>query len=301
MNFVVLRLALRSAGPLTIQTLIALTAGLPMLLANRLIGERLPWARVREVAALGILFTGLASVGTLLGVAKVGASVGALIGACTPLITVLIARLVLGHRAERLTIVGVIVGFCGVAVVVWGGGTTSDPAGVAFMLMAAVCWSSSLILAGKLVQSSSPSALVAFQALLAAPLLLVLGLVREDLTVQWSWGFALALGYAALLGNALSFVLQMKLLERNSAVHASTIAFLTPVTALVVGTIVLGETVVPRQLAGAGIILFGVGLVITRGGKTSKSRSKFSAPRPLSRKVDDDHGPFSAEKRHHSS
>ncbi len=262
LNFVTLRVALRSAGPLTVQAMVAVAAGVPMLLVSMAASPRRPY-RIREAALVGVLFTGAASLATVAGVGRVGAAIGALIAASTPLMTVLIDRVFLRQHHRRTTLLGVGVGFGGVAIVVWGGATGGDPLGALFILTAAACWSMSLISLGRLQARWSITSLVAWQAILVVPALGLAAWVVEGLSVRWDWGFVLAVAYAGVFGTAISLAMQVVVIRGGSPVHASTIAFLTPASAALAAALMLGEHIAVRQVIGAVTILAAVGLVLS--------------------------------------
>jgi drug/metabolite transporter (DMT)-like permease len=278
LNFVMLRVALRSAGPLTVQAMVAVAAGVPMLLVSMAASPRRPY-RLREAALVGVLFTGVASLATVAGVGRVGAAVGALIAASTPLMTVLMDRVIFRQAQSRTTLVGVAVGFGGVAIVVWGGTTGGDLLGALFILAASACWSMSLIALGRLQTRWSIPSLVAWQALLVVPALGLAALLVEGLAVRWGWDVVLAVAYAGVFGTGISLAIQVLVIRRGSPVHASTIAFLTPVSAALGAALILGENLALRQLIGAAVILAAVGLVLSvRPVRTEKPHTGLSAP-----------------------
>ena len=75
-----------------------------------------------------------------------------------------------------------------------------------------------------------------------------------------TWG---AVAGLALLCTAVAYVIYFRLLASAGATNLLLVTFLIPVSALLLGTTVLGETLEPRQLAGMGLI--GLGLAAIDG------------------------------------
>jgi len=73
----------------------------------------------------------------------------------------------------------------------------------------------------------------------------------------------LALGALALLSTALAYVLYFRILAAAGATNLLLVTFLIPVTAILLGAVVLGERLEPRQFAG--MVLIGVGLALIDG------------------------------------
>jgi len=72
-----------------------------------------------------------------------------------------------------------------------------------------------------------------------------------------------ALAALALLSTALAYVLYFRILAAAGATTLLLVTLLIPVTAILLGSLVLGETLVRRQLAGMALI--GLGLVLIDG------------------------------------
>ena len=73
----------------------------------------------------------------------------------------------------------------------------------------------------------------------------------------------LALAGLALLSTALAYVLYFRILEAAGATNLLLVTFLIPVTAILLGALVLGERLEPRHFAG--MVLIGAGLAVIDG------------------------------------
>ena len=96
-------------------------------------------------------------------------------------------------------------------------------------------------------------------------LVLPLGLWQlQDST--WSWESALAMVPLGALGTGLAIVLMATLAGRVGAPRASIAIYFLPVVAVVLGVVVLGETVAPVALAGVALVLVGAWMASRREG-----------------------------------
>ena len=102
----------------------------------------------------------------------------------------------------------------------------------------------------------------------AALLLVILALATErQAEVHWTPRAILSVAYLTLFGTVVTFGLYFWALRHSPAVLLSLIAYTTPPIALTVGALLGGETVTWWTIAGMGLILSGVTLVLKRRGR----------------------------------
>jgi drug/metabolite transporter (DMT)-like permease len=198
----------------------------------------------------------------------------AVIFATTPLVTALVAHFAL--PAERLTgwsVLGILVGFGGIAVLfsgdfrALGGGQVARAAAV--MLIAPVCAALSNVAVKRWGGSIHPLSIGAVPMAITAVLMGAFSrLVESGRPVTFNTVTVLSLLYLALIGSAIPFTLYFWLLRNESATGLSMINYATPVLAVAVGTLFLGEQVTPRIIVGTALVLLGVGLAL-RGGSAA--------------------------------
>lgn len=70
-----------------------------------------------------------------------------------------------------------------------------------------------------------------------------------------TWGAAQAIG---LLSTAFTFQVMYRILPRVGATNFATTTFIAPISALILGVTLLGETVLPIQILGMLVIFFGL-------------------------------------------
>ncbi|MCI2393475.1 DMT family transporter [Aliiroseovarius sediminis] len=201
-----------------------------------------------------------------------------------PIITVILAAIILGERVRMVRIGAVLAGLVGVLVILWprldGFSGEGDDAlrafGALLALIAACCMAVAKILVRKLVGIDPPSTVVIYASLTAICLSLL------SLPFGWVWPtgneFALLLG-AGLAGG----VGQLMLTTAYTHADASTIApfdYSSMIFALIFGYIFFAELPTLQMLAGAGIVVFAGMVIIWREAQLGRDLSKSRAVSP---------------------
>jgi drug/metabolite transporter (DMT)-like permease len=206
----------------------------------------------------------------------VDSSTAGIINATTPLWTVVLALAV--RHQKTLTswqAAGLIVGFAGTVLIFtpWhtAGGLTS--AGALECLAASV----SYIYMDRFLARQGLSAIVlsacqlATVAVMLAIALAVTGVQTPHFTVQ----SVTAIAVLGITGTGFAYVLNYQIITSEGATAASTVTYLLPVVAIVLGVLVLGESVTVTVLAGIALVLAGVALTRYRAKQsTDDSRSE---------------------------
>jgi drug/metabolite transporter (DMT)-like permease len=262
-----------------------LSAGLRFIVAGLLLGAWLLARRGRAALRTGrAQLAGAALVGALLltggnglvvlAERTVPSGLTALVVASVPLWLV-VFRLVARERVAPSLILGVLVGFGGVAILVVPGGATGDvdPLGLAMALGATFSWALGTFASPRLRLPRDPLASTTVQMLGGGVLLVVIGFVvgetaRADPS-SFSTASLAAMAYLVVFGSLVAFSAYTWLLQHAPVSVVATYAYVNPVVAVVLGTIVLGELVTPSMIVGAAIILAAVAFIVSRGARRS--------------------------------
>lgn len=203
----------------------------------------------------------------------VPSGIAALLISSVPVFVLVFNWLFFARRApDTRSLVGVLVGLCGVAVIVahmnTAAGAVRAPYVVA-LLAAVVCWSSGTLVSRGVVTAAQVGAGTCVQMLVGAVLLSLMALVHGDwhrlhpAHVQLaSW---IALAYLTMFGTIVALSCFLWLLTQVSAQKATTYALVNPLVALLLGAAFLGEKITANVLLAVVLILVGVALVLFQG------------------------------------
>ena len=86
------------------------------------------------------------------------------------------------------------------------------------------------------------------------------------------------LAILGVLGTGIAYVLNYQIIASEGATVASTVTYLLPVVAIVLGVLVLGETVTAAALAGIALVLAGVALTRRRKKKAAGEQAQQAGP-----------------------
>jgi drug/metabolite transporter (DMT)-like permease len=246
------------AGRFTVAALLALGLG-------RLRGEAWPPRReFGHLVLVGALLLGGSN--ALVSFAELHMSTGlvAILAALVPLWLAVfsMAREPLGPKGW----VGILLGILGVAVLVWpSGGLRVHLGGLAAMVAAPLIWSWGTLHGKHHVHAGGTMTNAGIQMLTAAIIGLVVaplsgGFLRGPLTPKALY----AIGYLALFGSVLAYSAFIYLAKAWPPAKMGTYAYLNPIVAVLLGSLVLHETFGPREILGMVVILAAVALVQLR-------------------------------------
>ncbi|WP_025885741.1 DMT family transporter [Asaia prunellae] len=228
--------------------------------------EPLLWGRL---LLLGILNNVIPFSAIAFGETRISSGVAAILNATTPVFTIIVAHFLTQDEKLRWgKIIGIVMGFCGVAVLIgpalFDGGAQRSLLGELACLLAALSYGFGGVY-GRRFRGIPPLKIATGQLTASTAALLPLSLMVDR---PWNLPFpslAICGAFAgiAFLSTALAFILYFRLLATAGATNLSLVTFLLPITALLLGTIFLGETI--RWYALAGLTLIGSGLAAIDG------------------------------------
>jgi len=162
--------------------------------------------------------------------------------------------------------VGIALGIAGVAVLVWpSSGVHLHPGGLVAMVAAPLIWSWGTLHGKHFVHGGGLLTNVGIQMLTAAVIGLVVaplsgGFLRGAVTAKALY----AVGYLTLFGSMLAYSAYIYLAKAWPPAKMGTYAYLNPLVAVLLGTLVLHEAFGLREVVGMTIILAAVALVQLR-------------------------------------
>lgn len=271
-SFFFIGVAVKELPTFTIVVSRVIIAAAILLVAMRVMGTRIPTDRRLWAAffALALLNNVIPFSLIVWGQEHVASGVAAVLNATTPLFGVVIAhRFTSDERMTTGRIIGVIIGFIGVTVMIGGAAFQSlglDLLAPLAIVLATLSYALASVFGRRFRRYGvSPITTAAGQVTASAIILIPVVLIIDQ---PWmlpapgigTIGALLALGG---LSTALAFVVYFRILATAGANNVLLVTFLLPITAILLGVIVLDEVLVSRHIPG--IVLIALGLTVLDG------------------------------------
>ncbi|MFD6244948.1 EamA family transporter [Streptomyces roseolus] len=197
----------------------------------------------------------------------VPSGLAALLIAAVPVFVVLL-RTAAGERPGLGAYGGVLIGLGGLAVLtVPGLSGEVGIGGVLLVLLAALLWSAGTVSSARLPMPANPFTASVYEMLAGGIGGVVVGLLRgehrgfdpgEVATGSW-----VALGYLIVFGSLIAFTAYAWLIQSAPVSLAATYAYVNPVVAVLLGTLILGEALTWPILLGGAIVVAAVCLIVS--------------------------------------
>lgn len=251
---------LRELPPLTVVFLRVTLAALMLLPLLRLYKVRFPdslsgWA---PFIAIGLLNNVLPFSLVVMGQTYIPSGLASILNATTPLFTVVVMAVAGEEKLHLRRIAGVVAGLIGVIILQGGtfGWESGQGLGILLCLAAAFSYGLSALLARRCLSNSPPLGTAAFQLLASAAMMTV---VAGAVDRPWQLPMPGAVTWLAVIGlaalsTALAYIVFFQILRRSGATNVMLVTLLIPVTAILLGVLVLGEQISLREIAGALVI-----------------------------------------------
>jgi len=151
--------------------------------------------------------------------------------------------------------------------------------GEGLMLLASLSMALGTVMMPKVAQEADPIVATGWHMVLGGLPLLGFSLLNHSQPWQHLDGYSwLLLGYVTVFGSALAYAIFFFLASRENLVNLSSMTFLTPVFALLFGSLLLSETLTLQQWGGVGLTLVGVSAIGQRQRFGSASPPETSQP-----------------------
>lgn len=195
-----------------------------------------------------------------------------LIIALVPLWMATVDRVLLRNRVGWLTIVGLVLGFAGAALLI--GGTAFDGgAPLSGMLVAAVAslsWTSGSLYSRTAPLPKRPLVGAGMEMMIGGAVLIAFGTLRGELSLIAFGAFSgrslFALAYLITIGSWVGYTSYVWLLRNARTSLVSTYAYVNPVVAVFLGWLILDEAITVRTLIAGAVIVTAVAIIISTGG-----------------------------------
>lgn len=246
--------------PFTAALLRVLPAGLALLLWTRRAPCRNEWGKLILISTLNIgAFQALLFVAAY----RLPGGLAAVIGAIQPLLVMFFAWVVDRNRSPRLAVISAVTGVAGMAILLLSPHSVLDPSGIAAAFLGAISMSLGTWLSRRWRLSLPVMANTGWQLLTGGLILLPVMLLVDPPLTQVTLTQAAGYLWLCVAGAMLAYGLWFRGISRLSSVAVSALSLLSPVTAVILGWIFLGQNIKGTALLGLIIVLLSV-LILQR-------------------------------------
>lgn len=261
-TYAVTTLFLPPDRPLLAATIRALPSGLLLLLVGARSLPSTPswWLRV---LILGTLNIGAFFYFLFVAAYELPGGVAALVGSIQPLLVIVIAAWALRTAIRGVHIVACAIAMVGIALLVLRDGAGISAVGVIAALLAALSMASGIVLTKRWGRPLGVSVLTftAWQLTAGGLVLAPVMLITEGLPTSLSSANIFGFVFLSVIGAMLAYVLWFRGIDRLAPVTVSFLGFFSPLTATVLGVLLLNELFQPLQIFGAVLVLLALVLV----------------------------------------
>jgi len=269
-NFVVIKLSMGAVPPLLQASLRFGLAAVPLVFFIRPPKTQWYWV-VGFGMTLGVTLYAALNSAIYLGMP---AGLSSLVLQIQVLFTIFFAFIVFGERPRLIQLAGGAIAFIGIGIIGLDRLEGASLGPFVLTIVAAIIWGVANIIAKK-AGKVDMLAFIVWASLAAAPALLMLSLIFEGPQVVWLtlvtmdlWTFA-QIAFLAYPATLFGFWVWNGLLSRLPAATVTPFALLVPVTGILSGWLLLGETIAPVEMIGGALVIGGLSVTLMRLGSAT--------------------------------
>jgi drug/metabolite transporter (DMT)-like permease len=269
-TYLAIRVALESIPVALLAGLRWLVAGAILAAIVPLLGQRLPPFRMwRSIAIIGFLMAVVGNGGVVWAQQFVASGLAAVVVAMVPFWSVIVEALLPdGERVSGRTLIGLVVGFFGIVVLVWPELTLGGHEGRLFVYgvialqIACAGWALGTSYLKRNPTNGSPLGSLALQMLLSGVMLIAVGTATgEWRQLSFTPRTLGAMAYLVAFGSLLGYTAYMFALKNLPVSTVSLYAYVNPVIAVVLGSVILAEPFTMRIVVASALVFSGVAIV----------------------------------------
>ena len=290
-TYLAIRVAVDTLPPFVMAAVRFATAGLTMLAVVAIVRRgslvRPTRRELRDSAIVGtcLMFGGMGLVSW--GEQTVPSGIAGVLVAMMPVWVAVYGRAFLRERLPRLAVAGIGIGIVGVAVLVGRSVTIEgslDPAGILALIISPMAWAAGATFSAHRARLPDDPFLATGLEMLSGSIVLALaalvtGEVASFRPSDVSTDSLLATVYLTAVGSLVAFTAFAWVIRHAPLPLVATYAFVNPIIAVVLGSLLLHESVGPIQLVAGGVIIVGVALIILARSRMSADRVPVTSDR----------------------
>jgi drug/metabolite transporter (DMT)-like permease len=269
-SFILIKKSLLAFDPIQLACLrlgISSLAFAPIVFWHR---KDIDWSQWYKFVAVGLTGSGIPAFLFSFAQTQISSSVAGLLNSLTPIWTLIIGIFIFKLSFNKTKLFGVILGFVGAASLILLGGEKTmggNPIFSILVVIATVCYASSVNMVQSFFYNTKPIIISSMSFFLIGPPALIYVFFTDFLDIMGThsdaWFSLGSVTLLSLMGTVMASILFYNLVQRTTAVFASTVTYLMPIIALIWGFID-SEPITWLHLAGMSTIL--VGVYITKKG-----------------------------------
>jgi drug/metabolite transporter (DMT)-like permease len=267
-SFLFIKWGLLSLTSIGVAFLRGLIGGLTLLLFALATRTRLPNKLIHwfHLAVVALFLNAIPSYLFAVGETHVTSVMAGLLNATTPLMTVIVITFAFREqKINRDQGIGVLIGFIGIAILTGAisGLHGSDLKGIAALLLATFCYGISMPYSKRFVAPLpySSTALAAGQVIASATLLAPFAMLGGLTHAPWNGKSITGMLALGAMGTGFAYIWSYRNVRLAGSAVASTVTYITPIVATVLGIWLLKEPFKISQLFGAALVLLSAALV----------------------------------------
>ncbi len=238
--------------PFTAALLRTLPAGVLLVLFIRRLPKQREWGRLAVLSALNIgFFQALLFVAAY----RLPGGLAAVMGAIQPLLVMGLGWALDRHQPAHLAVWASVLGVVGMAALLLSPGAAWDPLGIAAALAGAACMAAGTYLARRWQTDMPVLAFTGWQLLAGGLMLVPVAWIVDPPLPALSTTQVLGYAYLSIVGTLLAYALWFRGIRRLSPVAVSSLGLLSPLTAVLLGWALLGQTMTSLSLIGIVTVL----------------------------------------------
>lgn len=226
--------------------------------------KKIDWSKWKALCVVALCGSGLPNYFFAMGEKTVSSGIAGVLNSMVPLFTLALGAIIFKTKPGFSKILGILIGLAGAVYLLIfaknGAESHVDTFGALLCLAGAFMYAINANTIGAHLKTMHPIA-VGSASFMITGIFYLLGAWKtgafEVAVRPENWLATSYVAYLAIIGTVIASVIYVLLVQRTSAVFATSVAYLFPVFSLIIGFFV-GETVGLTHLIGAGIILLGL-------------------------------------------
>ena len=273
-TFTVIKIGLERITPLNLSFVRSILATFFLLGWLLLKGNRQEIARALKyhlgyIIGLGVVGVALFNIFQNIGIGLTSSGIASLLVASNPVFILILGASFLGEKITKSKAAGIVLGFVGIIIVTFLGKNmalllrSGSFWGNILVLLSAVCWAVYSVMNKSALKRYSPLILTALAYVFGSLILFFFCFTFEDVSLifQCSLSSWLILLYLGILASGVTFYLWNYALSIMEASRVSVFIFLIPVLAILLGKVILNETITGFTFLGTALVLSGIYLM----------------------------------------